>query len=189
MPGRAARSHVASTHTISPSIEFPSIWRRLLASAYESLPILAIVIAVGFAFIGILVMMEVGSGRLAKVYRYSLFLLWYSAVGAYFICSWRSGQTLPMRAWRLRLVAKNGAAVPTRRVICRFALGSLAWCTAVFAAIWIREHPASLAGWACLLPLTVALGWALIDAQKQTLYDRLSGTKLVVERRTTVDES
>lgn len=153
----------------------------MLASAYESLPVLAIVIAVGFAFVGILALTGIESGRLPRAYRYSLFLMWYSAVGVYFIYSWRRGQTLPMRAWRLRLIANNGGAVPMRRVLGRFVVASLAWCTAVFAVIWIREHPASLAGWACLLPIIVALGWALIDPQNQALYDKLSGTKLVIE--------
>ncbi|MFM9881708.1 MAG: RDD family protein [Burkholderiales bacterium] len=152
-----------------------------MASAYELLPVLAIVIAVGFAFAGILALMGIQSGRLSKAYRYALFLLCYAAVGAYFIYSWRGGQTLPMRAWRLRLVARNGGAVSMRRVLCRFAVASLAWCTAVFATIWVREHPASLAGWACLLPLAVALGWVLIDPQRQALYDRVSGTTLVTE--------
>ncbi len=153
----------------------------MLAAAYESLPVLAIAIAVGFAFAGILALTGIQSGRLPKGYRYALFLFWYSAVGVYFIYSWRGGQTLPMRAWRLRLVARDGGAVPMRWVLCRFAVGSLTWCTAVFAVIWIRERPDSLAGWACLLPLAVALGWTLIDPQNQTLYDRISGTKLVME--------
>jgi uncharacterized RDD family membrane protein YckC len=174
--------------TLSPSLissdtEFPSLWRRLWAVAYESLPIMAIVVSVGFAFVGVLAILGVETARLSKSYRIALFGCWYSAIGAYFVFFWRHGQTLPMRAWRLRLTAKDGGSVPVPNLIGRFALGSLAWCAAVFAIAWVREHPDSAVGWACLLPITAALGWVLFDPKKQTLYDRAAGTILVVEPR------
>ncbi len=160
---------------------FPPFWRRLAAIAYESLPVLAIIIGVGFLFIGLAELVFGNAGRLPKAHRVALFICWYAAIGAYFIFCWRRGQTLPMRAWRLRLATPSGAPVPVRNVLARFAMGSAAWCTAIFALMWIREHTDSFIGWACLAPVVIACGWALFDRNHQTLYDKLAGTELILE--------
>lgn len=157
----------------------------MLAATYESLLILAVVISVGFAYVGIVALFGVNTERLSRPHRMALFGCCYAAMGAYFVFFWRRGQTLPMRAWRLRLTDKDGGTVPMPNLLGRFAMGSLVWCAAVFAIAWVREHPNSAIGWACLLPIAIALGWAIIDPRKQTLYDKAAGTILVVEPRST----
>lgn len=70
---------------------------------------------------------------------------------AYFLCCWlRGGQTLAMKAWRIRLVG-----VSPKKALARFLL----------AAVFI--------------PTGVSIVWALFDRERQFLHDRLAGTRLV----------
>lgn len=78
-------------------------------------------------------------------------------LGVYFVWLWhRSGQTLAMQTWRIRIAAENGAPPSIRRALIRYLL---AW-------------PAVLSG--------AGLLWALFDRDRQFLHDRLAGTRIVV---------
>ena len=86
-------------------------------------------------------------------------LLIVLAVGGYFWWSWsRGGQTAGMRAWRLRLVRLDGEAIPND-----VAFKRLAWCIVTLAPTGVML----LTGW--LSPIG------------QTVYDRLSNTRVVAE--------
>ena len=84
-----------------------------------------------------------------------LYLLFVAA--AYFIYCWtRGGQTLPMKTWRIRLVADDG--------------------TAISAATAAQRYGYALAGSALL---GSGFAWALIDRDGRFLHDRLAGTKII----------
>src|SRR5690606_34805448 len=87
-------------------------------------------------------------------------LLWLSCwvfAGLYATISWRcGGQTLGMRPWQLHLQSRDGS--------------SPGW-----PALWLRY----VAGTMSLLCGGLGFWWALIDRQKLTWHDRLSGTQLV----------
>ena len=86
-----------------------------------------------------------------------LALLYSTALG-FFLFFWhRNGQTLGMRAWRLRLVRHDGEAVP--------AWGDL-----------VRRY---LAAGASLAAFGLGFFWSLIDAERRTWHDLASGTVLV----------
>jgi uncharacterized RDD family membrane protein YckC len=76
---------------------------------------------------------------------------------AYFLWCWlRGGQTLPMKTWRIRLVARNGhARLAPKAALLRFV------CALV------------------LVPTTIGLFWALVDRDRQFLHDRLAGSLLI----------
>jgi uncharacterized RDD family membrane protein YckC len=70
---------------------------------------------------------------------------------AYFLWNWlRGGQTLAMKAWKIRLVE-----VTPRKALLRFLLACL------------------------LVPTGISIVWALLDRDRQFLHDRLAGTRLV----------
>jgi uncharacterized RDD family membrane protein YckC len=124
--------------------------RRLAVLLYDSLLLFGVLFAAGLAF------------ELATGYRgQGPLRLWFqlyclAIVAAYFIWFWaRHGQTLAMRAWRIRLTTVSGAQPSGRQAALRFVL--------------------ALAGWA-LLGLT--LWWSLFDREGQYLHDRLGGTCL-----------
>lgn len=85
------------------------------------------------------------------------FALLLGASYAYFMISWRrGGQTLGMRAWRLRLVDSAGRPPKLSALSTRFALAPLSWLAAGLGMLW-----------------------ALVDAERRCWHDIGSGTLLV----------
>jgi uncharacterized RDD family membrane protein YckC len=80
-----------------------------------------------------------------------LFFTWFWVHG---------GQTLGMKAWRLRLVGSGDSPVGWPAALLRFAAGILA-----------------------ALPAGLGLWWAAFDAERRGWHDRLSGTRLLYEPR------
>ncbi len=127
---------------------------RLAAAAYDLLPL------IGLWFVAAVLALAVTGGALdthtpAGKVLVQGFALALSA--AYFVVSWsRGGQTIGMRAWRLRVVAADGNRVPWSHAFLRFfvALISLA---ALGAGFW----------------------WALVDAQGRTWHDMATGTTMI----------
>jgi uncharacterized RDD family membrane protein YckC len=79
----------------------------------------------------------------------------------YFGWFWtHGGQTLGMRAWRVRLRPMRGESVTWRQAFARYAAAFLSW-----------------------LPLGLGFWWLSFDPMGCTWHDRLSGTRLVLDRR------
>jgi uncharacterized RDD family membrane protein YckC len=82
-------------------------------------------------------------------------------IAAYYIVNWiHSGQTLGMRAWRLRAVSDLGEPLDGRSALLRFICGFLAWPPAALGVLWLYLDPDHLA-----------------------IHDRLSRTRVVLVRR------
>ncbi|MGA7296026.1 MAG: RDD family protein [Rhodanobacteraceae bacterium] len=76
---------------------------------------------------------------------------------SYFVLSWwRGGQTIGMRAWRLRLTSLDDAPISPARALLRFILASLSLALAG-AGFW----------------------WAWLDRDHLTAHDRVCGTTIV----------
>ena len=114
---------------------------------YEALLLLAVAFFAGSAFL----LASGGHDATAGGYRRALQLLVLLTFAAYFLWSWlRGGQTLPMKAWKIRLVEVTPA-----RALLRLALALL------------------------FVPTGISVVWLLFDRDRQFLHDRLAGTKLV----------
>jgi len=145
-----AMNSTASTRTGVPA----SLALRLLAALYDALPMLAL------WFVATMLALALTGGALDvqrlpdKLLVQALLL---AVTGAYFIISWRrGGQTIGMRAWRLRVVSADGKPLDARQALVRFGVSLI-----------------SLAA--------VGLGffWALFDAQNRTWHDIAAGTLMV----------
>ncbi|HEY7871085.1 MAG TPA: RDD family protein [Rudaea sp.] len=132
---------------------------RLAAAVYDLLPL------IGLWFVAAVLALAVTGGALdthtfAGKCIVQGFALTLSA--AYFIVSWtRGGQTIAMRAWKLRVVDTNGAPLRWPQALLRFivALVSLA---ALGAGFW----------------------WALFDPQRRTWHDIAARTRMLREPKT-----
>ena len=136
------------------SLPAPPLWRRLLAFAYDLLALIGLWVFVTLIAVAINDgTAVVGWPRLLGLYP----ALWL-VTGAYFALSWRyGGQTLGMRPWRLLAERHDGAPLGLGRSCWRYLCG------------WLNALPAG-AGW--LL--------CLFDADRRSLHDRLSGTRLAL---------
>jgi uncharacterized RDD family membrane protein YckC len=124
---------------------------RLAAMVYELLLVVAVLFIASFVFI------RIGGDAQTGWHRdlFRLFLL--GMLFAYFYAFWRrSGQTLAMKTWRIRLVDLDGRLLHFRQAALRFVLALLG---------------ISLLG--------VSIIWALFDRDRQFLHDRLAKTRLI----------
>ncbi|MBW7860920.1 MAG: RDD family protein [Rhodocyclaceae bacterium] len=135
-------------------VELAGLRRRLAGILYESLlllGLLALTFLVPYLILGV-VWEAVVPGAL-------LWLHIFVVMGLYFVLYWsRTGQTLAMQTWRLKLVdGSDGRTLSPRRALLRYVLA-----------------------WPSVLCFGIGLAWALVDRDRQFLHDRLVGSRLVL---------
>ena len=124
---------------------------RLLAFAYDAVPLLALLMVASAALVAINGGHTVERSPALAALEFAAF---WVVCGAYFVVSWgRGGQTLGMRPWRLKLVGNDGRLAATR-------------------ALWLRYVVA------CATPV-VGWAWCLVDPQRRALCDLAAGTVFV----------
>jgi len=126
----------------------PGLPRRLASMLYEAILLFAV------AFLAAWVFFFASGGRDATAgsMRHLLQLCIGLFFAAYFLWSWlRGGQTLAMKAWRIRLIDVTPASA-----LLRLILATL------------------------LVPSGISLLWALFDRDRQFLHDRLACSRLVL---------
>lgn len=124
---------------------------RIAAMIYEALLVTAVVFVTALPFLYLVGNAETGW----RHYVFQLYLV--GILFAYFSAFWlRSGQTLAMKTWRIRLVNSNGGPITFKQAVLRFFL-------ALFGLL--------LAG--------AGFWWALFDRDRQFLHDRIAGTRLI----------
>jgi uncharacterized RDD family membrane protein YckC len=98
--------------------------------------------------------------------------------GVYFMTFWtRSGQTLALKTWRLRLVDARGQTLGLRRAFVRYVLSWL-WLLPGLSLVLLGVHGWALAGG--VLAWMVVYGMlALALPQRQFLHDALCGSCVV----------
>lgn len=157
----------------------PQFWRRVFCSLYEQLVLLG-VIALTF------LLPNLGLGVLFGIALPSwlTFLYLYGVLGLYFVWYWlKSGQTLAMQTWRIRIIGPNGDPLSKKQAILRYVFGSL-WLLPCVLLQWIF----ALEKWQIismlftvalfLWPLTIYLN-RVTPLLRQGLPDRWAGSRLV----------
>ncbi|HEX4985447.1 MAG TPA: RDD family protein [Burkholderiales bacterium] len=134
---------------------------RLAAMVYEVMLLIAILFLASYLFLAFA--RDAQSGWPRTVFQ--IYLL--AVCGAYFVYCWtRTGQTLPMKTWRLKVTTRDGRLLSPRQAAWRYVLAV----------------PGMMSGTAVL--------WALFDREKLFLHDRLAGTLIVrMERVPNVDST
>lgn len=115
--------------------------------------------AVLFFATALLMVLTHGKAIHSGNYYYLAYLLLISY--GYFAWQWNhGGQTLGMRAWRVRLLGSDGLPPGWQSVSRRFALALVSWCAAGAGFLW-----------------------ALFDKRGLTFHDRFSNTELFLITR------
>ncbi len=162
-----------------PAPQTPAIARRLASMLYEGLLLFAVAFLATWLF-----QFAAGTAQLEGWRRHLLQLFLLAVFAAYFLWCWlRGGQTLAMKAWRIRLIAPGEPRVPPARALLRFALAALLIGSflAALGAAFLHRDP--WLGFATFALTGVSVGWALVDRDRQFLHDRLAGTRLVLVPR------
>ena len=134
----------------APGGAIAGLWPRFAALIYESILLFALLFVAGYLFVALTRDAQHGWIRTA----FQLYLL--AVCGLYFVYCWtRSGQTLPMKTWGIRVQSRDGTRLGIRRAVFRYLLAV----------------PSVGSG--------LGLLWALLDPERQFLHDRLAGTRIV----------
>ncbi len=111
-----------------------------------------------------------------------LFQAWLVVVtGLFFAWFWaRAGQTLGMKAWRLRVVDQQGRGLSGRPLWLRLALVLVMVVALIYATTFLTsEMWPNWLGVLCLVPVVISCCWALVDPERRMLHDILSGTRVI----------
>ena len=146
-----------------PAIEFTpaSTYRHILAIFYDSILLIPVLMLSASLVLGISTAIfsfqtqDNGVPEPSIILRQVVFAF---TIFAFFSWFWmKSGQTLGMQAWRIRLISMDGTRVKLKQAVIRF------------------------------IGATVSLGfgglgyfWPLFDSQGRTWHDILSGTRLIL---------
>lgn len=156
--------------------------RRLAASAYETLLVAALALLVGFALLPLLgPSPSPADGALplpGAVSRALSFSVLFVVIGSYCAWGWSGGRrTLPMKTWRIAMESVSETQVGFARAAIRYCAWWIGPALAVAADAALR--PSAYRRWALLL-LALNYAWALVDADRQFLHDRVARTRLIL---------
>ena len=135
----------------------PSLLRRMAALFYDLMLVAAVLVLASA-----LALLANGGQTIAGtwpllIYRIYLLIIFY----LYFAWHWtHGGQTLGMRAWRLKLLRSDSQNIGWIDTLKRLFFAALA-----------------------LLPLGLGLLWCLFDRDRLAWHDRLSKTRLVLIKK------
>lgn len=107
----------------------------------------------------------------------------FLVLGAYFVFFWsRSGQTLAMQTWQIRLTTSAGGAVSPLRALCRYLLAWL-WFLPALATVALSglKTGGPIIG-ALLTGIGAYAALSFLHPQRQFLHDAVCGTRLVTWR-------
>jgi uncharacterized RDD family membrane protein YckC len=158
------------------SLKFPGLKRRLACLLYEFLLMAAILLG-AVALITPIKATLGPSFWLDQIIR--LFLL--AVLFAYFGLSWiRGGQTVAMKAWRLKLVNARAEPIGWGLATLRFVVALMLFIgVPIIAYLGMQGSEGKDARLALLWALIPVL-YAYFDPQAQALHDRLCGTRLIL---------
>ena len=152
----------------------PGLARRMAAFVYEGVLLFGVLFVAGYLW------SATTDQRHALQGQSGLQIFVFVVLAIYFVVFWtRSGQTVAMQAWNVRLVTANGAPVGTLRALLRYLASWLWFVPALLTARLAGLHSA----FEIFVLVAVGVGayalLALLHPQRQFLHDALCGTRLV----------
>ncbi|MEE4203172.1 MAG: RDD family protein [Halieaceae bacterium] len=131
------------------------LWRHVVAMIYDTLLIVPLLMA---ATAGLLALHRFNGGAETPLPPWQVQASGLIVTAFFYTIFWRkSGQTLGMQAWRIKLVGADGQAVSGSQILRRLI------------SVPLSMLPAGLGYW-----------WCLWDPERKSWHDRLSGTRLIM---------
>jgi uncharacterized RDD family membrane protein YckC len=143
------------------------VWRRLAALAYDSLLLAALWMVAAMAVTVVNQLLPVANGR--GLMRLAMFLVGLAFFGWFWA---RGGQTLGMRAWRLRVQRRDGTPLPLTHAAWRYLIAVLPVVATLYAVARFGRIGLLLAV-AGYLP-------CLVDGRRRAFHDLLSGSEVLL---------
>ena len=158
----------------------PALQRRLASLLYEAL----VVVAVVFLVVAVFSLASVAAPALGRQ-RPFLLASSFAALGGYFTYCWHNGQTLAMRAWKIRIVDATGAPLRWGRACIRYVLAWV-WVAPPLALVSAIKPAAQSLSSALAIDAGALFAWialwacaSLLRRDRQFWHDIAAGTRLV----------
>jgi uncharacterized RDD family membrane protein YckC len=155
-----------------------------MSVVYETLLLAALLFVANFALLPL-----VSAGHADRAHpltvpdlptRALLFCTLFSIAAFYFTWSWTAGRrTLPMKTWRIRMVARDGGSLTYKQAFIRYLAAWIGPVLALACYAYLRSTPL---GSVALVLLALNYLAALVDPERQFLHDRIAGTRIVQDR-------
>lgn len=160
-----------SNHSCIP--QSVGLFRRLGALLYDALLLLAVLF---FASLPIVVPFNIVYGH-----RFYPIYIFYVYVIGFFFLGWfwtHGGQTLGMRAWRIRLQHVNGQPITWKWALYRFISVLVFWLPAAAGHLFFQAtYKQFIYVW--IAPIIADYLWCFFNSDRLALHDVLSQTRLV----------
>ena len=165
---------VVGTDGAPTGLMAPSLGRRLACFVYEGVLLFGVLMIAGYLF------SSLTQQRHAMQGRHALQAFMFVVLGIYFTWFWsRSGQTVAMKAWHIRLVGQDGMPVSQPRALARYLL-SWFWFLPALAALHLSGLHSLVAIFGLLAAgVMVYAALSRLHPQRQFLHDVVCGTRLV----------
>lgn len=157
----------------------PSLLRRLACFLYEGVLLFGVVMIAGYLF------SSLTQQRHALQGRHGLQAFMFVILAIYFVWFWsRSGQTLAMKTWHIRLLTADGRAVTQARAFMRFLL-SWIWFTPSLLLVWALGWSGSARIFGIMLAWILVYGsLSIVRTDRQYWHDVICGTRIVLSETT-----
>jgi len=162
---------------VTSALPTPPLWRRLACFVYEGVLLFGVVMAAGFVY-------SVSTGQHhALIGIHGMQATLFVVLGLYFSGFWsRSGQTLAMQTWHIRLVTRAGTPVSPARAVCRYLLSWL-WFLPALMAVYFSGLKGGLPTFSAMLAGVLAYAaLSQLHPDRQYWHDAVCGTRLVTWR-------
>lgn len=154
----------------------PGLARRFAAFLYEGVLLFGVVFFAGLLY-SVLTRQEH-----ALQGRTGMGVVIFLVVGLYFVGFWtRSGQTLAMKTWHLRVVDAAGRPLGVVRAVARYLLSWLWFLPALLSARLIGLHSGGAIVGSLIAGVLAYLLIARLHPQRQFLHDALCGSRVITQ--------
>jgi uncharacterized RDD family membrane protein YckC len=169
------------THTPHLAAPAAALSRRMACWLYEGVLLFGVLVTAGLAYFILAYWISgLGPGDVGQhpMLRSGFQATCFLSLAVYFIGFWRSGQTLAMKTWHIRVVDRAGQRLSLKLALQRYLLS---W-------LWFAPPLLLTAPWQLPAPevAVITLGWVAVWAllsrfhpQRQFLHDALAGTRLI----------
>lgn len=154
-----------------------SLWRRLAAMVYDGLLMFAVLILIGASMLPFTKGLGIDPDNpVFKVYVFGaiyIFLAWFWTHG---------GQTLGMRAWKIRLLQTQGEPVSWRQALIYYLVSLPMWGFLIFSLsvnAGIYPAPALIANTPHSILYLLALAWFVFDHLPNNWRQKVAGLQMM----------
>ena len=169
----AQRPDPARADTATPLVT-PGLARRLAAFVYEGVLLFGVTMISGYLY------SSLTQQRHALQGKAGLQAFMFVVLGIYFAWFWsRSGQTVAMKAWNIRLVMANGQPVSQARALARYVLAWLWFMPALATAYGAGLHGPGAITTLLLAGVLAYAALTRLRPDRQFWHDAVCGTRLI----------